>query len=621
MSADSQVATETIVTRRAPADRRNARRAGARARVAPQSRTRPWNAVSWWYSLLVLAPILVLAAAAALRGAEGESRAIVFVVDEYTGNALPNASVSLGAVTGTTDDTGQVRLARSGEAMALSASMAGYTVANAQVPGSDDGAIRVALRPAYVDGMLVDEGSGQAIAGATVTLKGTGQTTSSAADGSFRVEGVPRGAILSIDAGDHGIVEQQVGEQTAMTVTMRKTVVVGQVLATGGEPLEGAVVHAGPVTAVTDAEGRYRLTGAEDASEVLVSASGYGDVTAPIAADRIVNATLEQTTIRALYANQFTLADPAEVDRLIEQIDTTAANALVVDVKQDTIFYDTQVPFFRDIEGMVSPLYDPAELLATLRAHDIYTIARMVVFKDPIVAEARPDLAVGDDVTGGSWRDYNDAAWVNAFYEELWDANIELALELGGLGFDEVQYDYVRFPSDGDLTTANFGPDYSQAAREGAITGFFERSSERIRPTGVKLAADLFAMIALQDNDQGIGQRLVQIAPLVDYICLMIYPSHYVEGNINAADGHPNNFPYETVLETLERGEELIPGTAQKQRPWLQDFSQEDETRRAYTTEDVAAQIRATEEFGASGWLLWNAANEYSVDAFPDPAS
>ncbi|MDQ3512580.1 MAG: hypothetical protein M3462_02765 [Chloroflexota bacterium] len=629
MSADPQAANDTVLSRTPASQRPLARRETVRtpggARGVRPPRSRPWDAISWWYSALIVVPLLIVTASVVLRSAEGEKRARVLVMDEYTGAVLPNANVSLGAATGTTDSMGLVRLARSGEAMPLSASMAGYTAANADVTGSGDGMIRVVLRPAYVDGTLRDEVSGQPISGAKVSVASTGQATSTAEDGSFRLEGVAPGSVVSIDAGDHGVVEQTVGQQTAMTVSMRKTIVVGQILATGGTPLEGAVVHAGTVTAVTDAEGRYRLTGAGDAAEVLVSASGYGDVTAPIAADRVVNATLEQTVIRALYANQFTLSDPVKVASLIEQIDTTAANALVVDVKQDSIYYDSQVPFFRqiddDFDGMIAPLYDPAELLAQLREHDIYTIARMVVFKDPIVAEARPDLAVGDDVTGGSWRDYNDAAWVNAFNEELWDANIELALELGGLGFDEVQYDYVRFPSDGDLTTANFGPDYSQGAREGAITGFFERSSERIRPTGVKLAADLFAMIALQDNDQGIGQRLVQIAPLVDYICLMIYPSHYVEGNIDSADGHPNNFPYETVLETLQRGEELIPGTAAKQRPWLQDFSQADETRREYTADDVAAQIRATEEFGASGWLLWNAANVYSVEAFPDSST
>src|SRR5688500_11013880 len=119
--------------------------------------------------------------------------------------------------------------------------------------------------------------------------------------------------------------------------------------------------------------------------------------------------------IKAVYANLGVLSDPVRWNRLIEIADTTEINAIVIDVKQDTIYYDTQVPFFQSIDGMITPLFDATELLAEMEAHGIYSIARMVVFKDPIVAEMRPDLAVRDEVTGDLWRDMNGTGWINAF--------------------------------------------------------------------------------------------------------------------------------------------------------------------------------------------------------------
>ncbi|MBA3450147.1 MAG: hypothetical protein H0T18_02915, partial [Chloroflexia bacterium] len=278
------------------------------------------------------------------------------------------------------------------------------------------------------------------------------------------------------------------------------------------------------------------------------------------------------------------------------------------------IYYDTQVQFFRDIEGMVTPVIDMKSLLSELDQHGIYSIARMVVFKDPVVAEGRPDLAVRDEVTGGLWRDMNGAPWVNAFNEELWVANGELGAELGNLGFDEVQYDYIRFPSDGDLTTADFGSDYSEAGRRAAITGAVSVGSELIRATGAQFAIDLFPIVALLGDDQGIGQTMQDLTPLVDVVCLMIYPSHFITGNI-PVDGHPNDYPAETVSYTLERAEELVPGTIKKMRPWLQDFTYPLEGYAEYGPAEVRAQIDAAEAMGVSGWLLWNAAGEFQVEA------
>jgi hypothetical protein len=262
----------------------------------------------------------------------------------------------------------------------------------------------------------------------------------------------------------------------------------------------------------------------------------------------------------------------------------------------------------------VTPVYDVEELIAELDAHGIYAIARMVVFKDPVVAEGRPDLAVRDEVTGGLWRDMNGAAWVNAFNQELWQANADLGAELARLGFDEVQYDYIRFPSDGDLRTADFGVDYTEANRRAAITGAVALGAQEVRAAGARFAIDLFPIIALFGDDQGIGQTLQDLVPLADYVCLMIYPSHYELGNI-PVDGHPNDFPAETVTYSLETSQQWAPASMAKMRPWLQDFTYPLEGYSAYDAADVRAQIDAAEAAGATGWMLWNAAGEFQAGA------
>jgi hypothetical protein len=466
---------------------------------------------------------------------------------------------------------------------------------------------------------VVDDRSQAPVPGATVTIvtdAGTSQSAITAADGGFALVNVPEGAQIRVESPDYQPFFAPLGEQTRTEVALVWAVVTGVVRDDSGAPVAGARVGTpdGTATTSTLADGTFRLTGAAAATDLLVRASGYGDRRIAITPDRRAEVTIEPERIKAVYANFGTLANRDRYQSLIDIADETEINAIVIDVKQDTIYYETSVPFFRAIPGMVTPILDPRELLAELDAHGIYAIARMVVFKDPFVAEGRPDLAVRDEVTGDLWRDDNGAAWVNAFYEELWRANANLAVELAQLGFDEIQYDYIRFPSDGDLRTSDFGRDYTEEARRAAITGAVRLASDVLRPTDAKFAIDLFPIVAIFGNDQGIGQTLQDLSPLADYVCLMIYPSHYEVGNI-PVDGHPNDFPAETVDYTLDKVEELVPGTKAKMRPWLQDFTYPLPGYSEYGPAEVRAQIDAAEAHGVSGWMLWNAAGQFEVAA------
>ena len=384
----------------------------------------------------------------------------------------------------------------------------------------------------------------------------------------------------------------------------------GVVTDEAGTPIQGARVTDGATLAITDAQGMFRFERDEldPGAELQVSGAGHRDWSVPVEdAEPVMEVSLERQSIRALYLNPTVTTSAAQIDNLIDVINTTNVNAVVIDVKEEWIWYDTEVAFFQNA-GTVRPAYDIAELIHTFREHDIYTIARLVVFKDSTVAEVHPNLAVRDVTTGGPWRDLNGVAWVNPMLEELWEPNIDLAVEAATFGFDEIQYDYVRFPTDGDLSTMDFGAAFTQVSRENAIEGFLARSRERLLPTGAKQSADVFGFTMVVSDDLGIGQNFPQLAEHVDYLSPMVYPSHYSDGQFGLP-GHPNDFPYEIVEISLRSGVDLLGGDALQIRPWLQDFDLYGMT--PYTAQDVRAQIRAANELGTSGWMLWDPENRY----------
>jgi hypothetical protein len=561
----------------------------------------------------------LLIATAATRLGEATPTVALTVTDAYTGRPLAGATVTLAEQTFVSDEQGRLELEEPEQPVSGTVHLPGFAESTFQLVPDNPATVDVALRATTLRGVVTDADSGQPLPGVVVTAvapDGDARVTAeTGADGRYDLSDVPADARLLVDGGDYGTHDEPVNNRTVVDLSLELTILTGQVFDDQGEPIAGVTVQAGDEIAVTRQDGLFKLTNVPDGAEVVVTASGFVDQGVDLPPDRRLTLTLDPIRIKAIYANQFALADPDKVEYLIDLIDRTELNALVLDIKQDTIYYDSEVPFFVDA-GTVNPIYDLDAVLAKLKDHGIYAIARMVVFQDPLVAEAYPELAVRDEVTGDLWRNYDGVAWVNAFNEELWHANIDLALEAVARGFDEIQFDYVRFPSDGDLTTSDFGREYTAEARAAAITGFVAMAAEAIRPTGAKLAVDLFAIVALFGNDQGIGQLYVDLVPLVDYVCLMIYPSHFITGNIYSAPGHPNDYPYETVLETLQRAEELVPGSQLKARPWIQDFDYPGLAE--YGEAELRAQIDAAEEYGTSGWMVWDPTTDYTVSAF-DP--
>ena len=316
---------------------------------------------------------------------------------------------------------------------------------------------------------------------------------------------------------------------------------------------------------------------------------------------------------RAIYLTGYTAGQPAALRYLIDLIESTALNALVVNIKdeQGKATYDTQVPAFREAGAISIQIHDMQEFLTLTRAYGIYTIARMVTFEDSTMTYHNPDLAVRRK-DGSVWRDAAGNAWLDPFLPEAWDYVLSLAEEAAGLGFDEIQFDYVRFPTDGDVRNAVFsqpdGPDCVNRVR--AITEFLNYARGRLAPYGTKTSADVFGIICSTSVDTALGQVLEDVAGAVDYLSPMIYPSHYGPRHFDLDE--PDAQPYETIRGALSDAlRRLGPEGKAKLRPWLQDFTM----YHTYGPEQVLDQIRATHELGVKGWMLWNPSNRYTTAA------
>ncbi len=582
------------------------------------SRWLPW--LDWKFSLVVPVALLLILGTALWQFMSQPDTIELTVQNSSSGEAIGGALVAIDQRAFTSNADGIVTFDRPEDPTEVRVSADGFQAMSGEVSSSTDDRQTVSLQPSTLIGRLTDEVTGEPIAAANIAiLDAAGNVAASTQtddSGSYRLIDVPEGATMEIDAGVYGTLREDVGGRTELNVPLTKSLASGTVFNDAGDPLQGAVVRSGDVTSVSAGDGTYALEGVSEGAEVTITAPGFEAATALVANGAVEQVQMAPQMVKAVYANVSLLTTDGGLDSLIEIANTTEINAIVIDVKEGSIFYDSEVEFFEQA-GTIRPFYDLDAILARLEENDIYAIARMVVFQDPLVAEARPDLAV-QDVTGGLWTNVDGVAWVSAFEEELWDANIALSVELIERGFDEVQYDYVRFPSDGDLNTADFGPEYTAENREAAITEFMKRSHEAINAAGGLLGADLFGFVTIVDEEQYIGQRFSALEPHLDYVCMMIYPSHFEEGNIASAPGHPNDFPYETILESLERAEANAPGSSAKFRPWLQDFSYGFNGLRDYTAEDVRAQIDAAEDFGASGWMLWGDPFNVTVEALAE---
>ena len=321
--------------------------------------------------------------------------------------------------------------------------------------------------------------------------------------------------------------------------------------------------------------------------------------------------------VRGLYVNRWAVRGQRMWD-LIDVAKRTEVNALVIDVKDDRglVLYRSTVPLAREIFAdttMPVSYRRIRAVLDTMRAHGIYPIARIVVAKDPLLAEQRSDWAIKRRANPASpWLDKNGNAWLDPHQRGIWQYSVDLAKEAVNLGFSEIQLDYVRFPDEKRLVQEAVFPLANGRIRAQVIRDQLAFTREALRDTPVPMTIDVFGLTATDTTDMGIGQQWEMFMDQADIVLPMVYPSHFAAGTYGLRN--PNASPYATIDRALEDAARRTAGIANAAAivPWYQDFTL---GAPRYGVAEVRAQIRAGYDNGVMSWMLWNPGSRYTVAA------
>jgi hypothetical protein len=317
--------------------------------------------------------------------------------------------------------------------------------------------------------------------------------------------------------------------------------------------------------------------------------------------------------VRGIYLNAWAAGSARKLDRLIQLARDTEINSFVIDVKEvGEISYRSAVPLAVEVGATRNYVPNIRRVLDRLRENDIYPIARIVVFRDEMLAHARPEWAIRR-ADGSVWVDAHGHYWVDSYNRDVWDYNIAIAREAIELGFSEIQWDYVRFPDvPQELMRTAVWPAQAGRSKEDAIREFLLYARERLADLNAPVTADVFGLTVSTRNDMGIGQQWEKMVDAVDVILPMVYPSHYARGSYGI--DQPNARPHELIKATLGFAVRRTANTpnAATIRPWLQDFTLGPPR---YGPAYVRAQIRAVYEVGLDEWILWNPSSNYTIEA------
>lgn len=327
--------------------------------------------------------------------------------------------------------------------------------------------------------------------------------------------------------------------------------------------------------------------------------------------DAVVESTIRTKPIhqvaKGIYLTARSAANPKKVAQMLALLDTTELNAVIIDIKDYTgkILYSSQVPLVTELKTNNPIMTDVAAIIKKFHEHNVYVIARQTVFQDPALAAAKPAWAIKNK-NGGLWRDNLGLAWIDPTHTEVWQYNVDIAREAIALGFDEINFDYVRFPTDGDLRSAVFAT--STPHRYEKMAEFYQYLSDELSAEPAYISLDFFGFVMERHDGMSIGQRLVDAVNTVDFVSPMMYPSHYPTGYLNFSN--PAEHPGAVILNGMSKGSPYFTSTTRAQvRPWLQAFH----LGARYDATKIRAQIDAVQKFPNGGWLLWNASNNYTA--------
>jgi len=343
--------------------------------------------------------------------------------------------------------------------------------------------------------------------------------------------------------------------------------------------------------------------------------------------------------LKAIYMSSCVVGTKDFRASLVKIADTTEVNAIVIDVKDfsGTLSYEPTDPSLKHAwDSAKCGARDMREFIQELHEKNIYAIARVTVFQDPHFTKLHPNLAVKSISTGGNWKDGKGLSFLDVGGKETWDYTIAIARDAHSIGFDEINFDYIRFPSDGNMKDAKYT--LSTGSKADQLEKFFKYLSAEMKKSNIVTSADIFGMTTTNNDDLNIGQVLERTLPYFDYVAPMVYPSHYPR-NFNGWK-NPNTVPYELVKFVMGRGAERAEATSTavatldntkidlgtsstkilythepqsklKLRTWIQDFDYGGN----YDVAEVKAQIKATYDVGLTSWMIWAPSNKYTVGA------
>ena len=318
--------------------------------------------------------------------------------------------------------------------------------------------------------------------------------------------------------------------------------------------------------------------------------------------------------VRGIYMTSWVASTNSIREGLVKLVEDTEVNSIIIDIKDYTgkIAFLMKNPKVLEVGSSENRVKDMKEFIEELHAKNIYVIGRVAVFQDPYLAKARPDLAVkrSDGIT--NWKDYKGMAWLDPCAKEVWEYAIAIAREAESFGFDELNFDYIRFPSDGNMKDIKYPHCESSLAKPDLLENFFYNLKKGLSDLSVPISADLFGMVATNFDDLNIGQVLERTEPYFDYLSPMVYPSHYPKDYNGFAN--PATKPYEVIKLSMDSAvKRLLVASSSpfKLRPWLQDF----DLGADYDAAMIRKEKQAVYDAGLNSWLLWSPSNKYTIGA------
>ena len=314
--------------------------------------------------------------------------------------------------------------------------------------------------------------------------------------------------------------------------------------------------------------------------------------------------------VRGLYLNRWVTQSPKRMRTMISIADSTEVNALVLDIKDEFgLNYASRDTLVQRNAGRAGTIPGLKALLDTMKAHDIIPIARLVVFKDSVAARMNPDHTIRTP-EGAPWRDKEGLTWVNPYDRSIWEYNIRVAEEMARLGFEEIQFDYIRFPEPYRSLPPQVFPGANGVSKPKILAQFLREACPRIRAHGARCTADIFGLVTTVNGALEIGQHWETLAPVTDVLLPMVYPSHYPRGafGIDRPNAEPRKVIFEAIVKAGARNRKLGIENAEHVRAWLQAFTL---GQPPYGPEQILEQKQGVYDAGFDGWILWHPGSRY----------